>query len=421
MSRNTDKKYTAAELEAMKQKGITPPINPKYAHLQERGFIADEEKSVQTSNEQAISEDEDSADEIIYVDGPSCSTPDNGKQPATAIPNMQLAMYNTVRGAEEMERQRLLAERIQGQKRSTVEDDSEIAFGDQYAERFGGPGTFPLPSAPPMTPEVESELRSWARASALERKKSPHHKEFNEFFENSGQDRRQYNPYLNRDELLQDRRREDFLNQLRETSHKLSEARGGAADEIDVAMRSLLGQMPLAKDFASVGTVYIPPQLLEEHSEDRSAAYHRLLRDSQYDQVQAMVNYSTAKLKSNWVWGDKVAGGTLEVRMTAERNKMVLIGEGYAVRNFGGSEGWATIARGIPKDTEYYHIPNEFTITRIMPGHIGLIQYAGISREVMRLLPGRYVLNERICRYIGSAKIHPNENVSFTPHAYCKD
>ena len=80
-------------------------------------------------------------------------------------------------------------------------------------------------------------------------------------------------------------------------------------------------------------------------------------------------------------------------------------------RNLGGTEGWTTVDRGIPRDTEYYHTPNEFTVVRINPGHLGLCQKTGNNRQIMRLLPGRYVLQERLVRYIGVAKIVPLANV----------
>ena len=60
-------------------------------------------------------------------------------------------------------------------------------------------------------------------------------------------------------------------------------------------------------------------------------------------------------------------------------------------------------------------------VVRINPGHLGLCQKTGNNRQIMRLLPGRYVLQERLVRYIGVAKIVPLANVQFTPHANSTD
>ena len=128
---------------------------------------------------------------------------------------------------------------------------------------------------------------------------------------------------------------------------------------------SLLKGTPAPKDYASFGDIYVPSEMLTLNGDDKAAAIRALENDDQFDHVQILANEAARIYKSTWVWGEKVAGGTLEIRMNAERSKMILLGEGYKARNLGGTEGWTTVDRGIPRDTEYYHTANEFTVRQL--------------------------------------------------------
>ena len=72
----------------------------------------------------------------------------------------------------------------------------------------------------------------------------------------------------------------------------------------------------------------------------------------QFDEVQLLANEAAQVYKSTWVFGRKVAGGTLEIRMNAERSKLIVLGEGYKQLNLPSADGWVVIAKDIPKDTE---------------------------------------------------------------------
>eukprot|EP00040_Diaphanoeca_grandis_P020967 m.111549 g.111549 ORF g.111549 m.111549 type:complete len:1237 (+) comp28130_c0_seq1:346-4056(+) len=303
--------------------------------------------------------------------------------------------------------------KIQGSRRE--EDDSGIAFGDKFCEKFGGSGTMPMPSAPPLTPEVAEEQCRWARSTQNERKAFPNHKQLMEFFKNNGIEKRSFEPYIKFEDIPVDTSTTYFMDRVAaaradNATRALNPKQGTPA----AALKSLLYGTTPPKDFAAYGDIFLPPHLLAQSDLDTASAEKALKSNDQFDQIQLMVNEAANQYKSSWVWGEKIQGGTLEVRMDAERSKIVVLGEGYKKLNIPGLEGWRTVARGIPKDTEYTHVKDEFTIIRIYPGYIGLCQKG--SRQIMRLLPGRYVLPERVVRYIGRAKIVPNENVKFIEH-----
>ena len=77
--------------------------------------------------------------------------------------------------------------------------------------------------------------------------------------------------------------------------------------------------------------MFLPPHLLARTDLDADSAEKMLRANDQFDQVQLMVNEAAQVYKSSWVWGEKVQGGTLEVRMDAERSKIVILGEGVVV------------------------------------------------------------------------------------------
>eukprot|EP00037_Helgoeca_nana_P038158 m.19175 g.19175 ORF g.19175 m.19175 type:complete len:1213 (+) comp9885_c0_seq1:490-4128(+) len=331
--------------------------------------------------------------------------------------------------------QQRFAEKIQGNRRNAQEDDSAMAFGESLAEKFGE--QVPMPSAPPMTEDIKRQQAAWARATQLARMSFPEHENNSKFYKDSGlEGRRKKNPYLAQEDLPEDVETREFKEKVSAARQAHASLRlrgkkaaggppweageGGGAGGIqisdDPAIVSLILGISPPKDYATFGDVYIPQILLAQQDLEPAEALKSLQADDQFDEVQHLANEAARIYKSTWVFGKKVAGGTLEVRMNAERSKMIVLGEGYKQLNLGGAEGWTTIAKDIPKDTEYFHTPSEFTIIRINAGHVGLCQKTGRSRVIVRLLPGRYVLPERFVRFIGVAKIVPNQAVTFTPH-----
>ncbi len=383
-----------------------PATNPAFDVMHERGFVKKPEiVSVDEIDSDVDSSDIDEDKEVIYM------TSDAANQPSLANPAMQLAMCQAPQ-----EQLKQFQERITGVRRDASEDDSGMAFGDAYAQRLGSTGTTTMPSAPPMTAEVEEEFYRWMHANTIARKTQfEHHKQFKDFFENSGQDARQYDPYLSAATLARDDRSAQLKQQL------IDLASGSEQD--NPALLSLLGLLSPTKNYAQVGDIYVPADILATYADDREAAIQALHENPQYDQVQVMVNESTGDMTATRfdLFSEKVASGTLEVRMTAEGDRMVVLGEGYKKKNFVSSEGWTKIDEKIPKDTEYHHVQNRFTIVRIKPGYMGLCQRIGAQRDIVRLLPGRYVLNERMMRLIGTAQVCPNQNTEFSPHRDCWD
>mmetsp|Transcript_18244 Transcript_18244/g.54055 ORF Transcript_18244/g.54055 Transcript_18244/m.54055 type:complete len:1106 (+) Transcript_18244:62-3379(+) len=351
-------------------------------------------------------------------------------QPAPA-PTHQIQL-----AGDAMSMQQRFAEKIQGNRRGAGEDDSGIAFGENLAEKFGE--QIPMPSAPPLTDDVLRQQAEWARATQVARQQFPDHDKYQQFYKGSGlEDHRVKDPYISQKELPMDEETMVFNDKVDQARQALAALRlrgkqpaggppwenanaaaAGADGKIsdDPAIVSLiLGAKP-PKDYATFGEVYLPQVLLAQQDLEPADALRSLKLDDQFDEVQLLANEAARIYKSTWVFGKKVAGGTLEIRMNAERSKMIVLGEGYKQLNLGGAEGWTTVAKDIPKDTEYFHMPNEFTIIRINPGHVGLSQKTGRQRQIVRLLPGRYVLPERFIRFIGVAKIVPNRAVDFSPH-----
>lgn len=381
-----------------------PATNPAFKLMQERGFAT--KSAVVVEEESDIDTDLESDEEVIIIsEGRGHQPPPPGNSA------MQLAMYQ-----EPKAQMQQFHERITGMRRDAAEDDSAMAFGDEFAQRLGGKGTTTMPSAPPMPPEMEEEFYHWMRANTVARKTQfEHNEQFKAFFEKSGQDERQYEPYLDARALAPDERSAQLKQKL------IDIASGEQQD--DPALLSLLGMLSPSKNYAEVGDIYVPADILAAFGDDRAAAIRALHQNPQYDQVQVMVNASSGDMTASRfnIFSEKVASGTLEVRMTAEGDRMVVLGEGYKKQTYVSSDGWTKIDDKIPKDTEYHHVQNRFTIIRIRSGYMGLCQRTGIRRDVVRLLPGRYVLNERMMRLIGTAQICPNQNIAFEPHRDCWD
>ena len=132
------------------------------------------------------------------------------------------------------------------------------------------------------------------------------------------------------------RLREEELNAMGEGAqgHDGGAAHAEPAKPISLvtpSLRSLIKGTPPPKNYAQFADIFLPKELLAAHAESKPRAQQALIDNDQFDQVQIMVNASSQRLKTGWIWGEKIAGGTLEVRMNAEGTSMDILGEGYKV------------------------------------------------------------------------------------------
>lgn len=378
---------------------------------------ASDTASVAAMEEVVTIEEVEEGDEVVT----SGSIPTPHHQPAD--PSAQLMLYDQ----QQAEQQRALAERLkasmQGPRRGLDEDDSQTAFGDGFAERFGVPDTMVTPSAPPLEEldglptyeDVLKEMRAWALAKPAERRRFSNNQYFEEFFKEGEADAPRGHACLSFDELPSDAVGQALMSQLRAAS------RGDeleASDTMKIAIQALLGHQGKDIDYRHRFSIYIPPELLALHEGNEEAAVTFLRKNELFDQIKFKLQESqeTQRVSAWSILATQIRSGTLEIRMTAQGDKLMVLGEGYS-RSIvtGGSEKWSTVAEGLDKDITFAaDMKRRFEIIRVKPGQLGLIQrFDSQEQPFMLLLPGRYIFLQKFIRLIGISTLAPNENMRF--------
>jgi regulator of protease activity HflC (stomatin/prohibitin superfamily) len=324
-------------------------------------------------------------------------------------------------------------------------DDSSHSFADNFVPGFGDHEfneSNPEPSAPPMDETQAKEYETWLRAQSLQMRMAfPQHKKWQAHLKNGGAHVLGENPVISLKELPEDTLSASFLQDVVDPSK-----------QSDEAIRFFTGNGVNLPSY-SEKKIYIPRKLSPNNSEKSSADNPESdwetvseapggnnnnskislenIEHVNYDEISAMIKATHEKTKKSYA--GSFLGGTQVAQnhfiVLADKNgagnRFQIWGDGFRVSLSGLTEGHSldyVSKKEIPLTTDYFHVPNRFTIVRIQPNEVGFLLSRKDGSEVLKLLPGRYFIAERLYAYMGKAQLQASQvATAIKPGDKCED